>query len=100
MSSGTSGSARVTGAEAKKLVAGGALLLDVRTPEEYSGGHVEGAVNIPVQTLGQRLGEVGPKEREVVVYCQMGGRSARAAAQLRDAGYKVHDLGGMASWNT
>lgn len=99
MSSGTS-DGRVTGAEAKKLVAGGALLLDVRTPEEYAGGHVSGALNIPVQTLGQRLGEVGPKEREVVVYCQMGGRSARAAAQLRAAGYKVHDLGGMAGWNT
>jgi phage shock protein E len=89
---------RVDGAQAKKLVDGGALLLDVRTPEEFASGHVGGAVNIPVQVLGQRLAEVGSKDREVVVYCKSGGRSARAATELRQAGYKVHDLGGIGNW--
>ena len=88
---------RITGADAQRLVSAGALLLDVRTPEEFAGGHVTGALNIPVQVLGQRLGDL-PKEREIVVYCQSGGRSARAAADLRRVGYTVHDLGGMGNW--
>jgi phage shock protein E len=92
------GPARIDGAEAKRLVAEGALLLDVRTPDEYAAGHVGGAVNIPVQVLGQRLSEVGAKDRPVVVYCKSGGRSARAAAELRQAGYAVHDLGGIGNW--
>ena len=94
------GPARIDGTEAKRLVAAGALLLDVRTPAEFVGGHVPGALNIPVQVLGTRLAEVGPKARDVVVYCQRGGRSARAAAELRQAGYTVHDLGGIASWGS
>jgi phage shock protein E len=98
MSLSGTGPARIDGAEAKRLVNAGALLLDVRTPEEYAGGHVEGAVNIPVQVLGQRLGEVGSKDREIVVYCKSGGRSARAAAELRQAGYAAHDLGGIGNW--
>jgi rhodanese-related sulfurtransferase len=98
MSLFASGPARIDGGEAKRLVAEGALLLDVRTPAEYAAGHVDGAVNIPVQVLGQRLGDVGAKDRPVVVYCQSGGRSARAAAELRQAGYTAHDLGGIGNW--
>jgi phage shock protein E len=98
MSLFASGPARIDGAEAKRLVAAGALLLDVRMPDEFASGHVDGAVNIPVQVLGQRLAEVGAKDREVVVYCKSGGRSARAAAELRQAGYSVHDLGGIGNW--
>ncbi|HEY0714662.1 MAG TPA: rhodanese-like domain-containing protein [Polyangia bacterium] len=98
MTSTNSGPGKIGGAEARRLVEGGALLLDVRTPEEFAGRHVPGALNIPVQVLGQRLAEVGSKDREIVVYCQAGGRSARAAAELRQAGYKVHDLGGIGNW--
>lgn len=73
-----------------------ALLLDVRTPGEFSGGHLEGAVNVPVQELEQRLAEVGPTDRPVVVYCRSGVRSARAAGLLEAAGFtRVHDLGGI-----
>ncbi|HEY0708659.1 MAG TPA: rhodanese-like domain-containing protein [Polyangia bacterium] len=95
---GSSVPGKVSGPEARQLVEGGALLLDVRTPEEFAARHVPGALNIPVQVLSQRLAEVGSKEREVVVYCQAGGRSARAAAELRQAGFKVHDLGGIGNW--
>jgi rhodanese-related sulfurtransferase len=84
--------------QARKLVASGAMLLDVRTPEEFAAGHIEGATNIPVQELGARLAEV-PKHQPVVVYCASGGRSARAAAMLRQAGVgQVHDLGAMHHW--
>jgi phage shock protein E len=89
---------RIDGGEAKRLVAEGALLLDVRTPAEFAGGHVEGALNVPVQVLAQRLGELGDKARPIVVYCQSGGRSARAAGELQAAGFTVHDLGGIGNW--
>lgn len=70
------------------------FLLDVRTPEEFASGHIQGAVNISVQTLSARLNEV-PKDQPVVVYC----RSATAASLLRRAGYTdVYDLGGIIAW--
>ena len=95
---GGGGSTRVDGATARKLVSEGALLLDVRTPSEFGGGHVEGAQNIPVDELERRISEV-PKDRAVVVYCRSGGRSARAAGLLQQHGRgPVHDLGPISAW--
>lgn len=83
-------------AKVKAAVADGARIVDVRTPEEFAGGHIDGALNIPVDVLGQRLGELGPKEKTLVVYCASGGRSARAAAFLQGAGYgSVIDVGSI-----
>ena len=82
----------------RQLVEQGALLLDVRTPAEFSEGHGSRALTIPVQELAARLGEVGPTTRPVVVYCRSGGRSASATALLRQAGYKVKDIGPMSAW--
>ncbi|MCC6995380.1 MAG: rhodanese-like domain-containing protein, partial [Deltaproteobacteria bacterium] len=79
----------VSGADARALVAQGALLLDVRTAGEFAGGHIEGALNIPVQELGQRLGELGDKARPIVVYCRSGKRSSRAASMLKGAGHSA-----------
>jgi phage shock protein E len=74
------------------------LLIDVRTPEEFASGHIEGAINIPVETLSQRLNEV-PKDSALVVYCRTGNRSATAAQILVTAGYgPVYDLGGIQAW--
>ncbi len=88
----------VDGATAKKLVGSGARLVDVRTPEEYAAGHVEGAENVPVDTIATH--DFGAKETPLVVYCGSGKRSARAAAALRARGYThVNDLGGMSRWN-
>ena len=89
----------IQGADARKLVAAGARLLDVRSPEEYAGGHLPGAVNIPVQELDRRLAEVGPRDGELVVYCRSGHRSSRATELLRQHGFtKVHNLGPMMAW--
>lgn len=86
-------------AEAKQLVEDGARLLDVRTPAEFAAGHIPGALNIPVQELDRRMGELGAKERPVVIYCRSGNRSAKAKAALEGAGFKaVHDLGAMTRW--
>jgi rhodanese-related sulfurtransferase len=90
---------KVAPAAARDLVAGGALLLDVRTAGEFAAAHLPGAMNVPVQVLEERLGELGHKERPVVLYCASGIRSATAARLLKAAGFHdVHDLGGMSRW--
>ena len=89
----------IQGGDARKLVAAGARLLDVRSPEEYARGHLPGALNIPVQELDRRVAEVGPPDGELVVYCRSGHRSSRAAEILRQHGFsKVHNLGPMTAW--
>ena len=88
-----------TGEQARQLVKDGALLLDVRSPGEFAGGHLPGAKNVPVQELGGRLRELGQQSRPVVVYCLSGGRSAQAAQMLKAAGFTaVHNLGPMGRW--
>ncbi len=82
---------------AKEKIKQGALVLDVRTPGEYQAGHYDGAVNIPVQELETRLGEIKDKKRAIVVYCASGMRSANAAKILTGAGFSdVTNAGGWA----
>ena len=76
-----------------------AMILDVRTDDEFNARHIDGAVNIPVEDLDKRLGELTDKKRPVIVYCKSGSRSAKAAALLKAAGFtQVHDLGGIGNW--
>ena len=90
---------RITGGEARALVEGGALLVDVRSEGEHARGSIEGSINIPIQELAGRMDELGEKEREIVVYCQSGSRSAMAKRLLESNGFtKVHDLGGIGRW--
>lgn len=90
---------RKDASKAKALVANGALLLDVRTPAEFASGHIDGAVNVPVDQIASRAEQLGPKNRAVVVYCRSGARSAAAASTLQQLGYTtVEDLGAMSNW--
>ena len=83
----------------RQAVADGGLLLDVRSPGEFSSGHIDGALNIPVGDLQSRLKELDDKDRAVVVYCASGVRSKSAASLLREHGFKdVHDLGSLSNW--
>ena len=78
-----------------------ALVLDVRTPEEYSGGHVPGAINVPHTQVAERLEELGDdRSRPVVVYCERGGRAAQAEAALLAGGFTDvrHLEGDMSDW--
>ena len=86
--------------EAHRLVENaGALLVDVRTPEEFAAGHLPGAVNIPLDQLPKRFDEIGRPDRPVVVYCRSGMRSRIARRQFETAGFEtVHDLGAMSTW--
>lgn len=86
-------------AEAHRLVEAGALLVDVRTPGEFAAGHIDGALNIPVDQIEARAKELGARDRPVVVYCRSGARSAAAAATLKRMGFqKIEDIGSMRNW--
>ena len=74
------------------------IILDVRTPDEFNEGHIEGAVLIPVDELEGRLDEL-PVDKPIITYCESGGRSATAAAILVENGFtQVYDMGGITDW--
>ncbi|HEU5315449.1 MAG TPA: rhodanese-like domain-containing protein [Chloroflexota bacterium] len=77
----------------------GALLVDVREPDEWRSGHAAGARHIPLGQLTRRLAEL-PEDRELIMVCRSGNRSGMAVGQLRRAGYtQVRNLrGGMVAW--
>lgn len=76
-----------------------AVLLDVRTREEYAGGHIGGSVNLPLDKIESAHTILNKKETTVYVYCHSGARSSRACKQLRAMGYKdAVNIGGICSW--
>lgn len=89
--------ARVSGEAARELVQAGAALIDVRTPGEFSMGHLPGARNLPLGELSRRMTELS-KDQPVVVYCASGARSAMARRSLIRAGFDAHDLGPQRAW--
>ena len=76
------------------------IILDVRSQEEYDTGFIPGAVLLPVDEIAQKVQEVLPDKRAVIlVYCRSGNRSARASQTLANLGYAhVYDFGGIMSW--
>ncbi|BCV45553.1 MAG: hypothetical protein WStaPseu_39940 [Shewanella algae] len=80
-------------------VAQGAMLVDVRTPEEYAEGHLPEAVNIPFEQIAEAFAKQGiAKDTPVVVYCRSGRRSGIAKESLEKAGYQeVYNGGGYDS---
>jgi DMSO/TMAO reductase YedYZ molybdopterin-dependent catalytic subunit len=83
---------------AKALVDAGALLLDVREPDEWCTEHAPAAMLLPVGRVRAREDEL-PRDRRIVVVCRSGGRSAAVTASLRQAGFDAVNLaGGMCAW--
>lgn len=77
---------------------GGALAVDVREPEEWAAGHVEGSLWIPLGELQARAAEL-PRDRQLVIVCRSGSRSAYAADALSAAGWDASNLaGGLHAW--
>lgn len=87
-------------AELTQLQSSGAFLVDVRSPSEYAGGHLAGAVNVPLTELSQTT-RTWDKNHAIVVYCAIGARSANAAISLSALGFKkVYNLSkGIVAWN-
>lgn len=78
-----------------ELIKAGAQVVDVRTPDEFREGAYPGAVNVPVNDLPRRMGEI-KKDKAVVLYCASGARSSMAARMLKQAGYaEVVNAGGF-----
>ena len=89
---------RISPKKALALQEGGASIVDVREPSEYSSGHIKGAVNIPLDSISKITKKID-KSADVIVYCLSGARSGSAARQLKSLGYKkVHDLGSIGRW--
>ena len=95
-----SGAGLIDVSAATRLLADGASIIDVREPDEFASGHVEGAIHVPLGSLSQRLDEV-PEDRPVIVVCAAGSRAASGVSVLERAGRKsLFDLqGGMAAWH-
>ena len=75
-----------------------AFILDVREPDEWSAGHVEGSLHIPMGQVPDRAQEV-PQDRRVVVVCRSGHRSARVTGYLRQQGCDAVNMdGGLVAW--
>lgn len=90
---------KITCADVNSLVSEGAIVIDVRTPDEYNTDHIENAINIDSSQIKYAIkGKVSDFETKVIVYCQSGRRSAESAKILTELGYKnVYDMGGITS---
>ena len=79
-----------------KEILNNASVIDVRTPEEYEGGHYHGAVNIPLNELPHRLDELEEMKKPIVAYCRSGARSSMAVSILKQNGLnEVYNAGGL-----
>ena len=76
------------------------IILDVRTPEEFSERHIPGALNIPNETIGaEEIPELPDKEQLILVYCRSGNRSKQASEKLVRLGYtNIVEFGGINDW--
>jgi rhodanese-related sulfurtransferase len=85
-----------TSVDFKTLVKEGAMIIDVRSPAEFNGGHVKGAVNIPLHAIQSSFNKI-PKNKVIITCCASGMRSGSAKSLLKAAGYNVHNGGGWMS---
>lgn len=79
-----------------ELVKNGAQIIDVRSKPEFAGGHIRGAVNIPLNEITSKMKKI-KKEKPVITCCASGMRSGSAKAILQSNGYEVYNGGG---WNS
>ena len=99
---GCSSVTKVDGTKAHEMYLEGAILLDVRTMDEYMEYHLENSILIPVDNINEETvtSKITNKETKIIVYCRSGNRSAVAAKKLIDLGYtNVYNLdGGLINW--
>jgi len=84
----------------KEMISKGALIIDVRSKEEYAGGHVKGSVNVPLNNLPAYLKKIRSKDQVIITCCASGMRSGVAKNMLKDQGFtQVHNGGSWFSVN-
>lgn len=85
-----------SGASVEQKIKAGAVVVDVRSVDEYQDEHFPKALNIPVNELSSRAGEIGSKDKAIVLYCASGSRSAMGARILKSLGFTdVVNAGGL-----
>ena len=92
---------KITAGEAYEMMGSqDVVVVDVRTQEEYDGGHIENAILVPNESIGDEPPEALPdKEAALLIYCRSGRRSKEAAEKLLRLGYQsVYDFGGVIDW--
>ncbi len=93
---------KISAEEAMKIMQSGQeiIIVDVRTAEEYASSHIQGAINIPNETIASTMVPALPDlDATILVYCRSGSRSAQAAKKLLAIGYtNVTDFGGVINW--
>lgn len=92
---------KITAEEAKRMIdAGGVIIVDVRTKEEYEEKHIPGAILVPLETIGDNQPEALPdKEAVLLIHCRTGRRSKQASDKLSAMGYQnLYDFGGIVDW--
>ncbi|MBD3637288.1 MAG: rhodanese-like domain-containing protein [Crocinitomicaceae bacterium] len=87
------------GSAAKELIGKGAVIIDVRTPGEFQGGHVAGSKNIPLQEIQKREKEIMKLNKPVVFCCASGGRSGQATRYFKNKGLECANGGGWTQVN-
>ena len=80
-----------------ELIKNGAVVIDVRTPQEFKLGHFKGSKNIPLSTIGSAIKQLTGKE--LIVVCKSGGRAASAKSQLSRNGITAHNAGAWQNLN-
>lgn len=81
----------------KELIKNGGQIIDVRTKQEFQGGHIKGSINIPLNELSAQIGKL-KKNKPVITCCASGMRSASAKSTLKASGFMdVHNGGGWSS---
>lgn len=82
-------------ADVAEIARQGAIILDVRTPAEFAGGHIPGSLNIPIDALSRGLGKLKDKNQAIIICCASGSRSGVATRLLKSQGYtQVFNGGG------
>lgn len=80
------------------LLAAGAIVIDVRTPEEYRMGHIKQSINIPLQILSGKVAELSKKKKPIITVCRSGSRSGMAKNMLRRQGVETYNGGAWTSF--
>lgn len=83
----------------KQLKDNGAVIIDVRTPGEFSAGHIKDAINIPLDNLRLKINDIKKKQNVVITCCASGMRSGSATSLLKQAGIEAYNGGGWVSLN-
>jgi rhodanese-related sulfurtransferase len=78
----------------RALLDRGAIVIDVRTPEEFKSGHVVNSTNYPLAELNSRIAELKKKRKPIIAICRSGARSSAAASMLKNAGMEAYNGGG------